>query len=196
MVSPFNRLLMPVKRRLQLMVDRAILRIITDTTQRQQLQIQTLADETDSNIERWQNYGHTSVPPVGSEAITLALNGNRSNLVVICAEDKTVRLKDLKPGDSALYHLEGHFFKLTKGKKGELIADTLNISVKQVNITAIDGVDITAPDVSISGNLTIGGNCEAAGRVIGQEGGTFKGIESEAHRHKENGRDNLSDGPQ
>ncbi|WP_198159587.1 phage baseplate assembly protein, partial [Grimontia marina] len=40
---------------------------------------------------------------MGSEAITLALNGNRSNLVVICAEDKTVRLKDLKPGDSALY---------------------------------------------------------------------------------------------
>ncbi|MEI8607805.1 phage baseplate assembly protein V [Enterovibrio sp. Hal110] len=196
MVTAFNRLLMPVKRRLQLMVDRAVLRIVSDSTQRQQLQIQTLAGETDSDIERWQNYGHTSVPPTGSEAITLALNGNRSNLIVICAEDKGVRLKDLQPGDSALYHAEGHFLKLTRDKTGELSADTLNISVKQVNITASESVVITTPTATFSGDVNIGGNCTAAGRVIGQQGGTFKGVKSESHKHNENGKDNLTDGPQ
>lgn len=196
MGAEINRLLAPIKRRLQLMVDRAVLRIVTDSTQRQQLQIQTLAGETDSDVERWQNYGHTSVPPAGSEALTLALGGNRSNLVVICAEDKAVRLKDLKPGDSALYHLDGHFFKLTTGKKGELIADELEISVKRVNIIASESVVITTPEAEFSSNVKIGGNCDVAGKVIGEKGGIFKGIDSTTHRHRENGQGNLSDGPQ
>lgn len=201
-----NQLLNPIKRRLQLMVDRAVLRLINDEAKRQRLQIQTLAGETASDVERWQNYGHTSVPPEGSEAITLALNGNRSKLVVICAEDKAVRLKGLKDGDSALYHLEGHYLKLTKDGVAELMGDELNIVVKRVNITAEESVDITTPsttisgDVEIGGNTTIKGNATIAGSataktVVGQEGGTFAGVKAESHQHKENGKDNLTDPP-
>lgn len=196
MVNELSRLLMPLKRRLCLLVDRAVMRIVSDSKARQQLQIQTLANETASDVERWQNYGHTSVPPIGAEALTLAIGGNRSNLVVICAEDKAVRLKDLQPGDSALYHLEGHFFKLTKNKTGELVADELNIIVSRVNITAIESVVITTPKATFSGDVEIGGNCYVAGTVTGEQGGTFKEISAETHSHQGNGPGNMTSGPQ
>ncbi|TYE81308.1 phage baseplate assembly protein, partial [Klebsiella pneumoniae] len=39
-------------RRLRLMVDRALVRIVTDSLGRQNLQVQSLADETNDDVER------------------------------------------------------------------------------------------------------------------------------------------------
>ncbi|MDQ9532058.1 phage baseplate assembly protein, partial [Serratia marcescens] len=50
------RALNAINRRLRLMVDRAVVRIVTDSLGRQTLQVQSLADETNDNVERFQNY--------------------------------------------------------------------------------------------------------------------------------------------
>lgn len=195
MVNQLTKFLAPLKRRLQLMIGHAVVRIVNDATPHQKLQIQTLEGETASDVERWQNYGHTSVPPLGAQALTLAIGGNRSNLVVVCAEDKAVRLKDLLPGDSALYHLEGHFFKLTKDGEGMLVADEINITVKRVNITASESLVITTPKASFSADVEIAGDCHVKGIVTGDKGGTFNGIKSESHTHNSNGPGNMTDIP-
>ncbi|WP_143188236.1 phage baseplate assembly protein V, partial [Citrobacter freundii] len=96
-LNPANigRKLEGIGRRLRLLVDRAVVRIVTDSLGRQNLQIQSLADSTNDDVERFQNYGLTSVPPVGSEALILAVGGRREGLVAIAVEDKRCRPKGL-----------------------------------------------------------------------------------------------------
>ena len=109
-----QKLIAPMMRRLRLIADRAVVTMVTDSLQRQGLQLKVLADETADDVERFQNYGHTSVPPAGSEAIVLGIGGARAGLVAIAVEDKGVRPKDLEAGDNCLYHLEGHRIILRK----------------------------------------------------------------------------------
>ncbi|SIO94784.1 phage baseplate assembly protein V [Vibrio spartinae] len=178
-----------LKRMIQTMFTRTIQSAVDDALARQTMQVQALNGEVFSDVERWQQYGHTSVPPTGSEQLVLALGGNRSNLAIICAEDKAVRLKGLIDGDSALYHQEGHYLKLTKGGVFELDGDTLNITVNTINIIASDGIKIEAPvttiqgDVILDGNLSTSGNIAAQGVVTGEQGGTFAGVSSGDHTH-------------
>lgn len=58
-LNPANigRTLEGIGRRLRLLVDRAVVRIVTDSLGRQNLQIQSLADSTNDDVERFQNYG-------------------------------------------------------------------------------------------------------------------------------------------
>lgn len=56
------RMFEQLARRLRLIVDRAVVRIVTDSLGRQNLQVQTLADATNDDVERFQQYGFTSFP--------------------------------------------------------------------------------------------------------------------------------------
>lgn len=191
-----SKIINTLKRRLFGMIDRGVLTLVNDSLDRQQLQIQTLNGEVSSDVERWQNYGHTSVPPASSEVLALALNGNRSNLAVICAEDKKLRPKGLIEGDSALYHMEGHFFKLTK--KGVItgVGDDFEIEVKRVKIVATESVEFETPTAKFTGDVEIAGNSLTKGLVTGEGGGMFAGISSKNHQHKENGEGNMTDDAQ
>lgn len=169
-----------VKRKLQNLIARGVVSLVDDAYKRQRMQVHCLSGETFDDVERWQNYGHTSVPPDGAELLLVALGGSRSDLAVICAEDKTVRLTGLKKGDSALYHLEGHFFKLTENGVIEGIGDELNLTVKRVNITAEEEIVFDSPKVRTTGDF------ESAGTVKGADG-IFNGVSSSDHTHNETG---------
>ena len=182
-----------LKRRLFGMIDRGILTLVNDSLARQQVQIQTLNGEVSSDVERWQNYGHTSVPPKSSEALVLALNANRSNLAVICAEDKKLRLKGLIEGDSALYHLEGHFFKLTK--KGVItgVGDDFEIEVKRVKIKATENIVVDSPITTFKGDVLFEKNTETKGTAtdavtvtkdLQADKGVIAGIDMGPHKHQ------------
>ena len=86
---------------------------------------------TADDVERFQNYGHTSVPPAGSEAIVLGIPVAPVLAVAIAVEDKSVRPKDLEAGDNCLYHLEGHRIILRKDGLLELEAKTVIISTSE-----------------------------------------------------------------
>lgn len=149
-IRDVQKLLAPLQRRLRLIADRAIVTLVNDALQRQNLQLKVLADEGADDVERFQNYGHTSVPPEGSEAIVLGLGGARAGLVAIAVEHKGFRPKDLEAGDSCLYHLEGHIIILRKDGVAEIRA-------KSVSITADDKVTIISPDNEIQGPLHVTG---------------------------------------
>uniref|UniRef100_UPI0035C70238 phage baseplate assembly protein V n=1 Tax=Serratia quinivorans TaxID=137545 RepID=UPI0035C70238 len=146
-----------MSRRLRLMVDRAVVRIVTDSLGRQNLQVQSLADETNDDVERFQNYGVTSVPPAGSEAIVIAVGGRRSGLVAIAVEDKKSRPKGLDPGDVCVYHSEGHNIIL---KKGGLI----ELRGKTVNLVAEESCDIVSKLINVTGPTNFSEDIQVQGK--------------------------------
>ncbi|MEH8118423.1 phage baseplate assembly protein V [Aeromonas allosaccharophila] len=170
-IRDVQKLLAPLQRRLRLIADRAIVTLVNDALQRQNLQLKVLADEGADDVERFQNYGHTSVPPEGSEAIVLGLGGARAGLVAIAVEHKGFRPKGLEAGDSCLYHLEGH--NLTLGKDG-LAA----LSAKSVITTAEEQTLTISPENEILGALHVTLNITTDADVI-INGKSFLG-----HTHK------------
>ncbi|EHK5439458.1 phage baseplate assembly protein [Aeromonas hydrophila] len=169
-----QKLLAPLNRRLRLMADRALVTLVNDALQRQGLQLKVLADETADDIERFQNYGHTSVPPVGSEAIVLGVGGARAGLVAIAVEDKSVRPKDLEAGDNCLYHLEGHRIVLRKD-------GAVEITAKSVIMSASEKITIMAPDTEIQGPLKV------TGQISSDTDVTTDTISLKGHIHDQSG---------
>ncbi|MGY3873506.1 phage baseplate assembly protein V [Aeromonas dhakensis] len=158
-IRDVQKLLAPLQRRLRLIADRAIVTLVNDALQRQGLQLKVLADETADDIERFQNYGHTSVPPVGSEAIVLGVGGARAGLVAIAVEDKSVRPKDLEEGDSCLYHLKGHRIVLGKDETATITAKTVITEASEKTVTM-------SPDNEIQGALHVTLNISTDADVI------------------------------
>ncbi|MFA0089070.1 MULTISPECIES: phage baseplate assembly protein, partial [Vibrio] len=78
-----ERLLAPIKRRITGAITRAVVSGVVEDLQRQNLQLKMHADESVDDIERFQNYGCSSFPPIGSEAILAAIGGNLGNLVAV-----------------------------------------------------------------------------------------------------------------
>lgn len=167
-----QKLIAPLWRRVRLIADRAIVTAVTDSFNRQGLQLKVLADEAADDVERFQNYGRTSVPPAGSEAIVLGIGGARAGLVAIAVEDKSVRPKDLEAGDNCLYHLEGHRIILRKD-------GLLELEAKTVIINASEKLTMISPDTEIQGPLHV------TGPISSDEDVTAGDISLSGHDHEE-----------
>jgi phage baseplate assembly protein V len=102
-----RRMLDPIAQRVRLMVSRAVIKIVDDSLKCQGLQVSLLADEVRDDVERFQEYGFTSVPEAGAEAVFVSVGGNRAHGIVVATEDRRYRIKDLDPGDVCLYTREG-----------------------------------------------------------------------------------------
>lgn len=153
----FARSITAMGRRVRLMVDRAVVRIVTDSLGRQNLQVQTLANETNDSVERFQNYGMSSVPPPGSEAIVVAVGGRRSGMVAIAVEDKTARPKGLDPGDVCVYHRDGHTITLKKD-------GIIEIRGKAVNLVAEESCDIVSKLINFTGPANFSEDIQVQGK--------------------------------
>jgi len=156
-----------LKRKLQLLVSRAVVNIVTDSLKQQNMQINLLDGETADDVERFQNYGHTSVPPAGSEAIVLSVGGKRQHLVAVVVDSKSSRLKELKSGDSALYHLDGHYLLLTESQLVKLVCKNLHATVAEKILFETQQTQFTGNVDIIGGNSTASGTSTAADHVSG-----------------------------
>ncbi len=87
--------------RLELVVQRAIVKTVNDSGGLQILQVVTRASEIDG-AERIQPYGLTSVPSDGDEGIALLVGGNRDHVYVL-GPDSRSRPKDKPAGTVILY---------------------------------------------------------------------------------------------
>lgn len=101
-------------RRIRLIASRAVLRLVDDAGGLQSVQITLLADETRDGVERFQDYGFTSIPHPGAEGVAIALGGSRDHLVAIAIDDRRYRLRALAAGEVALYDDLGHQVHLTR----------------------------------------------------------------------------------
>lgn len=148
MSREFAKLLAPLSRRLRLMASRAVLSLISDATGMQIVQVKLLNGEVRDGIERVQNYGFTSVPLPGAEAIFLSLGGDRDHGIVITADDRRFRIKGLQGGEVAIYTDEDkagadHRIHFKRGKEIHLVAGASSIVMTPTGIT------ITTPNLDI-----------------------------------------------
>ncbi|MDD0853000.1 phage baseplate assembly protein V [Halobacteriovorax sp. GB3] len=156
---------MQIIRRLLSMISRSKVNLVDDSTPIQNLQLSLLKGETKSKIERIQNYGFTSVPLEGADAICVSIGGNRDNSIVIAVDDKRYRLKTLKDGEVAIYTDEGDYIHFQRENKIEIKTKelTVNSEVKtiintkealveteQATINATAKVDLTTPELKIN----------------------------------------------
>lgn len=124
--------------RLANLVSRAVVRRVDDSTKMQSLQVTLLADETRDGVERVQNYGFTSVPQAGAEAVTVFVSGYRDHGLVVAVDDRRYRLTGLEAGEVAIYTDEGDKVVLKRGGT--------------IEVTAATKVVLNAPVVELAGN--------------------------------------------
>ncbi|WP_104036638.1 phage baseplate assembly protein V [Vibrio jasicida] len=178
------KLLNQMKRRIQLTVDRAIVTTVNNTLKRQNLQLTVLQGEDVDSVERFIDYGLISYPPDGSEAIVACPGGNRNSMVAISVDDKATRHKDGEPGDSGLYHLEGHLFILTKEGVFNLSGKRFNLHLDTEVVITTPSLVINADDTTINGNLKVTGEVDAP-NVKASKSLKVGDIDVGTHTHKD-----------
>lgn len=128
--------------RIRLMIGRAIVNLVDDAAKLQALQVELLSDEVQDGVERFQDYGITSHPHPGAEAVVVCAGGLRSHAIAIRVDDRAYRLTGLQQGEVALYDDLGNVVKL--GRDG-------------IEITGAAQVKVTAPKVIVeSDDVSIG----------------------------------------
>lgn len=119
-----SMMLRPIRNRVYSMITRAVIQTVNDSKNMQIVQVGMLAGESRSDVERFQNFGFTSNPPAGSEALALSVGGNRDHLIIIAADDRKTRFKPLASGESAVFTDDGTVIHLKKGGTVEILAAT------------------------------------------------------------------------
>lgn len=167
-----------LKRRVLLGVARSVIRAVNDSTEAQECQVELLKGELRDRLERFQEYGYTSVPLAGAEAAAVFVGGNRDHGIIIATEDRRYRLKSLKPGEVAIYTDEGDKVHLKRNGNIEVVAGTK--------------LKITAPLVKVIGEL------EVTGDITDRKNSGGSSMESirdtyNSHDHPENDGGNTGD---
>lgn len=168
MIRTIKKIVAPMQRRVRLMIGRGIITLVNDATKEQSVQISLLEGEVHDHVERYQEYGFSSVPQAGAEVITVSVGGNRGHSVVIATGDRRYRMKNLGAGEVALYD--------DLGQSVHLKRDGITLTSPKVIISAattqISGTLTVNGDFTSGGNISSGGNITAAGSVIDTTGNT------------------------
>jgi phage baseplate assembly protein V len=106
LVRLVGKIVAPIKRRVMLTVARGWLDSVDDATTAQTAQVNLLEGET-AELERFQNYGFTSVPPQNCDVAAVFVGGNRAHGIVVAIEDRAHRPTGLNAKDVALYTAKG-----------------------------------------------------------------------------------------
>lgn len=168
-LESLNKWLAPLRRRVMLMVGRAVLCAVQDDAKIQRVQISLLEDELRDQVERIQQYGFTSHPHVGAECVAVFVGGNRDHGLVIAVDDKRYRLTALQRGEVALYTDEGDKIHLKRDRN-------IEIETKQLVIKAVDKVRLETPVLEVTGDV----NSQTDSEVISLK--TFRSIYNQ-HTH-------------
>jgi phage baseplate assembly protein V len=155
MIGAAREMLSGLEGRVRGMVARAIVRLVDDARQAQELQVDLLAGESQDAVERFQNYGLTSVPHAGAEALVVFAGGLRSHGVVLAVEDRRYRLTGLEDGEVALFDDLGNVIKLGR---------------ERIDVTAVTELRVEAPKVIVQSNdVRLGEDGGAAVARVGDD---------------------------
>ena len=126
-----------LRRKIALVLSRCVVSLVDDTKGIQSVQAEVLAGEVIDNIERLQNYGFTSVPLKNSEGLVGFIGANREHGIIFVLDDSIYRLKNLAPGEVAIYTNEADKIHFKNGKIIDIISTgTINITAPTINLTS------------------------------------------------------------
>lgn len=128
----FNRKAHAMKTSIANLISRFVLDTADDGKQMQEVKGELFSEETKDELEHFQSYGFTSVPPGGSEGVALSVNGNRDHVIVINIDNRQFRLKNLAKGEVALYNDQGAHIILKANGNIELKCNTFKIDATEV----------------------------------------------------------------
>lgn len=148
-----DRYISPLVRRIRLTIGRGVIRLVNDAAKVQTVQLAIMANETRSDIERFQEYGFTSVPKPGAEAAAIFLGGNRDHGIVIAVDDRRYRLKGLKSGEVAIYTDEGDKIVLQRGNKIAVTTKTFEVNTDNYIVNATERATFNTPEVRAQGDI-------------------------------------------
>lgn len=158
--------------KLRLVISRAVLTLIKDDPKLQEVQLALLDGESRAIAERFQQYGFTSVPLEGAEAIAVAVGGSRSHMVVLATDDRRHRKTGMQTGEVAIYTDQGDWIHIKRG--GE------------IEIKASSKVRVECPRAELSGDLQVEGNITCDGNVS-DANGSMQEIRDTYNGHKHAG---------
>lgn len=138
-----------ISSRVMMMFSRGVLRSVTDSGPRQQVQVELLKDELRDGLEHMQNYGFTS-HPLGGDVAVAFLGGNREQGIVLVVDDRRYRIP-LLAGEVAIYDDQGNKIELLR---------------EMVKVTAVQHVEVVAPTIKLVGNLEVIGNITTTGTLM------------------------------
>ena len=160
MISTFNGLSRELRRRVMLMVGRAVLTAVNDSTGLQTVQVEGLRGEVIDGAERMQLYGITSHPLKGADVLVLSVGGVRQHPVVLI-DDRRHRVADLEEGEVCIYTHEDdpdnndlHRVILKEGRVAEIRCGGSSI------VMDTDGITLTAGNgstIAMGSNLDLNG---------------------------------------
>lgn len=137
-------LLRPIETRIQNVITRAVVSRVDDALTMQSLQVELLKDEPGEDAERFQNYGLTSKPTAGAEAVVLFPNGDRSHPLVIAVDDRRYRLTALADGEVALYSEHGQTVHLKADGSVEVTGTEVRLAEASASDPVIRKSDLDA----------------------------------------------------
>ena len=108
----FNKLLIPIKRKLYLLAGRAILTAIDNTTKTATIQVTGLKDETITGIEYLSPYGFEAMPSEG-QCLCLFINGNRDQGIAVNLHNRDER-PQIELDESQFWSKFGNYVKCDK----------------------------------------------------------------------------------
>jgi len=138
-----SKLTAPIARRVRLMARRAVVRLVYDDPKMQELQLAIFAGEVRDRVERWEDYGFTSHPLPGAEALVLSLGGSTDHGAVVKVGDRRYRIVNQQPGEVTIYTDEGDTIRLRRGRIVEIDTQTMRINASTL-------CEINAPTVQIN----------------------------------------------
>jgi phage baseplate assembly protein V len=92
-----------LRTRVNNMVARSVVNVVNDALKTQRLQLTIQSDELEDDVEHMQPYGLSFVPPAGSEAIALAVRGDRDHTIALCVQNPDERPTGNPPRTGGLY---------------------------------------------------------------------------------------------
>lgn len=168
-----------VMNRIKAMLARSIIHLVNDEAGRQFAQVTVLAGEVKDDVERYQLFGITSVPPAGTSGIVAFLGGDRSKPVIIADNNSALRKKGLNSGESALYDAFEQFVYLKNDGSIEINTNG-ELLIKSATKTRIEG------------------NLEVTGQIIDlcdTNGMTMSGMREVYNTHTHNENDEHANSP-
>jgi phage baseplate assembly protein V len=145
-------------RRIRMMVAPVKITATNDTGPVHRVQVRAMAPETIDNLPVLQIYGLASHAAAGSDAVAIFIAGDRSNGMIVATGNQQSRLRNLKPGEVALYDNSGTVVKLAAGGNVQITCKgTVAVAAAAVTIAGPSGgkavVNLTG-DIHATGTIT------------------------------------------
>ncbi|MEM7308910.1 MAG: phage baseplate assembly protein V [Planctomycetota bacterium] len=119
------------------LVSRGVVRLVDDSRRLQELQVETGAGDVEDRVERFGQYGLTSAPRPGAEALVVHVGASPDHPVALAVEDRSQRPTGLSPGEVMLYNDRGARVHLKDDGAIELTAGSSSIRIEDGRITFI-----------------------------------------------------------